>query len=504
MTRSRTRRTRKQTRIRLVAGIAAVAAIMATTAAGCGSSNGVVGGECANAYTQCGLACFDLQTDPNNCGACGNVCLPGVACVSGTCANELADGGEDAPFNWDGAIYEDGQYCDFNPTDPAHPICRPGPDSSDVETPNDGTTDQGPPGDGSNDGANEANPGDGAPVDGSGDTSLGDGAPLDGSVDGSQDGSFPDSSLDASFDANFDSNFDACSNPPYDTPAACGACGITCYGLTPICSLEDGGYQCVPMCTAPLTQCEGRCVNLSRDPNNCGKCGNVCASEYCYLATCQGTTAGAIIVLGHDFSTASQSDEEAKLLLNAVFFNETTVRLLSYEHYVNTTAVAHAKAILTANAGANITITPTVSDTYITTTLANKTTDVVMIWDQPLAPSGTLGTLGTTWGPALSEFTQGGGVVVVLDTATGVAQMPALETNAALLNVTGHAVVTAGSVAAVLLNGEGLVRGMTSLYGVELNTAWFSTSETVSATTVFAVTVQGQPTQLLAVQKIVN
>ena len=94
--------------------------------------------------------------------------------------------------------------------------------------------------------------------------------------------------------------------------------------------------------------------------------------------------------------------------------------------------------------------------------------------------------------------------MVVLDTATGVAQMPALETNAALLNVTGHAVVPAGTEAAVLLNGEGLVRGMTSVYGVELNTAWFSTSETVSATTVFAITVSGQPTQLLAVQKIVN
>jgi len=38
--------------------------------------------------TQCGFGCFDLQTDPNNCGTCGNGCyLPNadVACQNGKC-----------------------------------------------------------------------------------------------------------------------------------------------------------------------------------------------------------------------------------------------------------------------------------------------------------------------------------------------------------------------------------------------------------------------------------
>jgi hypothetical protein len=33
----------------------------------------------------CGGNCVDTQTDPNNCGSCGNVCSPGRTCSSGTC-----------------------------------------------------------------------------------------------------------------------------------------------------------------------------------------------------------------------------------------------------------------------------------------------------------------------------------------------------------------------------------------------------------------------------------
>jgi hypothetical protein len=40
---------------------------------------------CCNGTT-CGATCVDLTTDPNNCGACGNVCAATDTCVAGACA----------------------------------------------------------------------------------------------------------------------------------------------------------------------------------------------------------------------------------------------------------------------------------------------------------------------------------------------------------------------------------------------------------------------------------
>lgn len=40
-------------------------------------------------------------------------------------------------------------------------------------------------------------------------------------------------------------------------------------------------------CTAPLLMCDGRCVDSSHDPQNCGSCGAVCtADEICENALC--------------------------------------------------------------------------------------------------------------------------------------------------------------------------------------------------------------------------
>ncbi|HSG44972.1 MAG TPA: MopE-related protein, partial [Anaerolineales bacterium] len=42
--------------------------------------------ECSAGQSLCGGVCVDLQTDDNNCGACGNTCQPGVtACFNGVC-----------------------------------------------------------------------------------------------------------------------------------------------------------------------------------------------------------------------------------------------------------------------------------------------------------------------------------------------------------------------------------------------------------------------------------
>ena len=40
---------------------------------------------CVGAKTDCSGSCVDLQTDSNNCGACGTKCATGTMCTNGTC-----------------------------------------------------------------------------------------------------------------------------------------------------------------------------------------------------------------------------------------------------------------------------------------------------------------------------------------------------------------------------------------------------------------------------------
>ena len=51
---------------------------------------------CPSGTTNCGGTCVNLttfQTDPQNCGTCGNICPPGTACSSGECLS-LCSGGQ--------------------------------------------------------------------------------------------------------------------------------------------------------------------------------------------------------------------------------------------------------------------------------------------------------------------------------------------------------------------------------------------------------------------------
>ncbi|MGM0559220.1 MAG: hypothetical protein ACQEVA_22735 [Myxococcota bacterium] len=48
--------------------------------------------QCLRWETNCGGECVDRQSDPENCGACGNVCEGGKLCSSGTCVHNCPEG----------------------------------------------------------------------------------------------------------------------------------------------------------------------------------------------------------------------------------------------------------------------------------------------------------------------------------------------------------------------------------------------------------------------------
>lgn len=88
---------------RMMGTVVALGFAGALIAAGCGNSdNSLVGGSCAVSYTECSLRCVDLQTDPDNCGACGVACPQG-ACVSGMCSGAAGDASGDALAMNDGS-----------------------------------------------------------------------------------------------------------------------------------------------------------------------------------------------------------------------------------------------------------------------------------------------------------------------------------------------------------------------------------------------------------------
>lgn len=59
--------------------------VLVSAAAGCQN------GACADGLTACGVTCQALQSDPQNCGACGLTCGEGAVCCDGTCVDPATD-----------------------------------------------------------------------------------------------------------------------------------------------------------------------------------------------------------------------------------------------------------------------------------------------------------------------------------------------------------------------------------------------------------------------------
>jgi hypothetical protein len=438
---------------------AVVGCAVAMSAGGCGKSGSIVGGACAAGYAQCGNSCVDLSTDPENCGACGHSCAAGVACVAGVCAGSPLTGSGDASV--DGTTGVPGG--DAGAGTPEATADSP----ADVGSANDSTTVDAP--------AADAPGSDSSPSDASSDSS-----PADASSDSrAADGQVSDSPADGGSSSDGGSGGDDGCAPPFNTPTHCGDCVTSCTGATPICSPTEGGPNvCAAQCDAPYVPCGILCVDPARDPQNCGACGKVCASNLCADSICAGSTPGEDIVIGHDYFGVLPGTAEAQVLANAVMLPAANpLRILSFEEYANPTSVARVKAIIAAAASAQartVVITVTSTDSDIPDHLTIRNYDLLVVYDQSSASGATLSALGAGWASTLGTYLGVGGAVITLDGASGMGQMPAFLAQSMLLNVASHTPVAWHTPLTVYTPGDSVATGVLSPYGALNDTVEFS------------------------------
>jgi hypothetical protein len=205
----------------------------------------------------------------------------------------------------------------------------------------------------------------------------------------------------------------------------------------------------------------------------------VCPSQICLNSVCQGSTAGGIVFIGHDYLTSVPGTAQARVLSNAVFIPQTNpLQVMSYERYATASAVARVKSILSGFAtqeGRGLSITSTDVDADIPNKLVVSSFQVLIVQDQPTAAPGALAALGASWATTLTTFTQAGGIVVILDGGTGVGEMPALSTATTLLSVTAQAPVATGTPLIDLAPGDVVGEGVVSPYGAGKNSVSITT-----------------------------
>jgi hypothetical protein len=417
-------------------------------AGGCSADHSLVGGSCAPGYTQCGDHCVNLDADSENCGTCGGSCPSGVTCSLGECggsgevgAGDAADTGADGTIAPADGASLDGLSLEGSETSSASDVAAP-----DVS--------------GSTDSSSDAGMSQNDAVEGA----ATDGASTDGAT-----ADAPSSDATASDSSSNDASSDAA---PSDDSA----------------TQDDVSEE--PLCTPPLADCGGVCIDTTMDPANCGACGTTCYSGICQSSHCVGETTGSLIFIGHDYTTYSQA--QARVLSNAVLLPQAskTIPVLSYERYASATPLANVKNIIgmaATNIGRTLALTSTTTDSDVTTGLTIDKYGVLLVADQPAANPGDLAALGASWMTTVTTFTQAGGVVVVLDSNTGVQEMPALVTSTQLLSVTAQVSVPIFTELDVVVLTDAVAQGVASPYAAGAYSASFTT-EPAGGPVVYVVT----------------
>ncbi len=283
----------------------------------CGAGSDCCGGACVSIQTTahcgsctacpasdnacCGGSCADTNTDPNNCGGCGNRCTPGAACVGGACECDIG-----------GTTYASGQqapgnaclYCNLStPTSwtnvaddtscGSNAECCAGSCDSITTTSHCGSCTPCPAGDNACCSASCANTNSDPNNCGGCGNRCASGVCIGGTC-GCDIGGTPYANgayhgTDECQQCLYAVNPTGWTDVNQGQPANCGS-GNECCGPACVSVVNDNAHcgSCNNVCGGGSTStcCGTSCVNEETDPNNCGGCGTVCSSGVCIAGAC--------------------------------------------------------------------------------------------------------------------------------------------------------------------------------------------------------------------------
>ena len=213
-------------------------------------------------------------------------------------------------------------------------------------------------------------------------------------------------------------------------------------------------------------------AEVQTDPDNCGRCGHVCASGLCAAGVCLGEPVGHVVVIGHDFSSSHAG--MARLLGNALALgDQPTVRVGWWPGGDQGTDAAARAAAVVGLAALPRQATHTILSAMPADASALASFDVVVVESQH-GDGDALEAAAAVAAPALHAFLVAGGTVVVLEGEASTSDR--FARGAALVDLGVPSAVT-GQTAIVLAPADAVAQQVPIPYLAETTSVGFAVAQ---------------------------